>query len=690
MANGNEFDPDNLERISREAGESGKIFNEIRNAAQDLDRLLSRVANKLGKDVKDALREGAGAVNSLNKNIAGLADGTSKVNKLVEAGNKLRGNSITLADRARVLADRAKTSSGQTKVLLERQAENLGRAAGEAERLASFYDQAARAAAELDSNVQFFKGANEFVSSIPGLKAFAGPFKEAETTAKKALLAGKTSTEAFTAAVKEFDGSIGKLLLVFLGKSLFTANQQITDIRKNLGVSSTEAFKIRNEFSLIAASSNDLRVNSEAILKANQELNDALGTALVFETETLVTTTKILDAKILTVEAAANLASIARINGETSKEALQNQTDVVNAVNTERGTRISLKGVLEASNKVSGQLRAQLGGSAEAIAEAVTTAKALGMELDQLAAAGKQLLDFESSISNELEAELLTGRQLNLERARLLALNGDLTGLAEELNTQIGDFSDFSQMNVLQQEALAQAVGMTADQLSDTLFKQADLNQLIDEARAMGDEQRLNDLLALSNQEKFAKAVEQVKNAFVDLMAILSPITSLIGFFAEAVGTLPGKIALIAIGFGKLLPLLRVTRMLSIGKAIATMFSAPPPLGIIAGIAGTAALLSALAKGSSAKMALGGIIPASAGGTLATIGEGGQAEAVIPLNRAKEMGFGGQEIDYDKMASAMSKAQVNVSTKYDSFSANSTTSNGGRYQSTARYESKFA
>jgi len=53
-------------------------------------------------------------------------------------------------------------------------------------------------------------------------------------------------------------------------------------------------------------------------------------------------------------------------------------------------------------------------------------------------------------------------------------------------------------------------------------------------------------------------------------------------------------------------------------------------------------------------------------------------------------GGGGAEIDYDKMASAMSKAQVNVSTKYDSFSANSTTSNRGRYQSTARYESKFA
>ena len=37
----------------------------------------------------------------------------------------------------------------------------------------------------------------------------------------------------------------------------------------------------------------------------------------------------------------------------------------------------------------------------------------------------------------------------------------------------------------------------------------------------------------------------------------------------------------------------------------------------------------------------------------------------------------------------MSQAQINVSTKYDSYRAYSTTSNGGRYQSAARRESKF-
>ena len=94
------------------------------------------------------------------------------------------------------------------------------------------------------------------------------------------------------------------------------------------------------------------------------------------------------------------------------------------------------------------------------------------MELQEVAAAGRSLLNFEESISNELNAELLLGKQINLERARLAALTGDYEELTREINKNIGDFGDFTQMNVLQQESLAKAVGMQADQLADILFKQ--------------------------------------------------------------------------------------------------------------------------------------------------------------------------------------------------------------------------
>ena len=63
---------------------------------------------------------------------------------------------------------------------------------------------------------------------------------------------------------------------------------------------------------------------------------------------------------------------------------------------------------------------------------------------------GSKLLDFESSITSELEAEMLIGRNLNLERARAAALAGDQVTLMEELNSQMGSLEDFQDMNVIQ------------------------------------------------------------------------------------------------------------------------------------------------------------------------------------------------------------------------------------------------
>jgi hypothetical protein len=90
----------------------------------------------------------------------------------------------------------------------------------------------------------------------------------------------------------------------------------------------------------------------------------------------------------------------------------------------------------------------------------------------------QSLLNFESSISSELEAELLTGKNLNLEQARYLALTGDAAGAAAEVAKQVGTSADFGKMNVIQQEALAKAAGMTRDQLAQSLIESEALTKL--------------------------------------------------------------------------------------------------------------------------------------------------------------------------------------------------------------------
>ena len=91
------------------------------------------------------------------------------------------------------------------------------------------------------------------------------------------------------------------------------------------------------------------------------------------------------------------------------------------------------------------------------MANQVFQQKLLGLSAAQLEQTQNNLLEFESSIGAELEAELLTGRQLNLERARAAALAGDQATLAKEISSQIGTSADFTEMNVIQQQALAKA-----------------------------------------------------------------------------------------------------------------------------------------------------------------------------------------------------------------------------------------
>lgn len=76
-------------------------------------------------------------------------------------------------------------------------------------------------------------------------------------------------------------------------------------------------------------------------------------------------------------------------------------------------------------------------------------------------------------------------------------------------------------------------------------------------------------------------------------------------------------------------------------EAVAKAYTLGPIAGPIAAAAVYAAMAAQAAQVMGVQLAEGGIVMPRAGGIQATIGEGGQAEAVIPLDRASEFGFGG-------------------------------------------------
>ena len=102
---------------------------------------------------------------------------------------------------------------------------------------------------------------------------------------------------------------------------------------------------------------------------------------------------------------------------------------------------------------------------AEGFAKAAVEAAKVGASLTGILSAADGLLKLESSISAQFEAQVLTGKQINLERARQLALDGDIAGLTTEIQSVVGQVGDIQSLNVIQRQSVADAIGISVQDL---------------------------------------------------------------------------------------------------------------------------------------------------------------------------------------------------------------------------------
>ena len=271
-------------------------------------------------------------------------------------------------------------------------------------------------------------------------------------------------------------------------------------------------------------------INSELLLSseyigAATELTKELGmnAANVFSTEDITEVALMTKQIGLAGKEANALAMQSKINGvsvEDNNKAIYNG---VNAMNKQNGSAINGRKVLEDVANVSEDIAVNYAGYPGELAAAATAAAGLGMNLSQVDKIAGSLLDFESSIQAEMEAELLTGKSLNLEKARQLALDNDLAGLSNELANQGITMASFSQMGRVAQEAQAKALGMSKQEMSKMLMMKEMEGTLDRESLSAAGKQQYDDIKKLETQEKFNTAIGKMQEA-------LAPV---VGFFAD-------------------------------------------------------------------------------------------------------------------------------------------------------------
>ena len=505
---------------------------------------------------------------------------------------------------------------------------------------------------QIDGAISGMLGPIKAMSKIP----FVGGLIDANKAARKfrfELKAGSSTSKALLASLKE----VGKGALAAIGPAFFAAalkgamalDSKLTEVTRSMGLSREQAMGMYKNLAAAGNASDNLRNNATKLIEVTGTLNKLRGTAQQFSEDDLMAANEALTSKLLEEESVGNLFRMQNMHNKSLRAGKIEMIGAGKAIERERKVRLDLGQVMNDALKVTGQIRAQIGANPQALMRATALAKSFGMELGQVAAAGKQMLNFEQSIGAELEAELLTGRQINLERARLYALTGDYEGLMREINTEVGDFHDFSKMNVLQQEALAKSMGMGVDQLSDMLLKEADLEAMKAQARAEGDEETLKMYERLSLQENFNLAMERLQQIFVETIgpAIISFVEYLqsgalaadklkviMGVGIVGAMTMMGVQLGLRIAQMSALNALAATQMaLAAGKSVA---ASGPLAPITAAIVGGAVMGIIGLIGSLVMFEQGGIVT---GPTLGMIGENTQKtgpEMVLPLNKSDQ------------------------------------------------------
>jgi hypothetical protein len=318
-------------------------------------------------------------------------------------------------------------------------------------------------------------------------------------------------------SIKEMFTMTGIFGLIIQGALNF--QKQSVETGKILGYSASESNRIQSNFNKLAFTTENVNVNSKNLNEAFTQLAQSTGYVSEYLDDTLITQIKLTKQVGLTGEEAAQFQRYSVLTGQSSEQVYKSFVKGLVAQRNQSRIGINFKTTLAEAAKISGQLAAQLGYNPERIARAVVKAKEFGMTLEQTAKISESLLNFESSIENELKAELLTGKQLNLERARAAALSGDQATVAEEIAKNIGTAADFAKMNVLQQKSLAESVGMTADELGETLRKREEALASGKSLAQVTEEEAAKSLERQAIQEKFNAAIEKLQSLIGGIVA---------------------------------------------------------------------------------------------------------------------------------------------------------------------------
>ena len=427
----------------------------------------------------------------------------------------------------------------------------------------------------------------------------------------KSLLTSKLGLIAMAAAAWGF--LIDKI--TDIAKLVLELDKNITAVGNSLGIAKEAADTLVRGFYNTNEPVNNLKevldstfITTTNISKSILSLQESFGVSAIFSREMVQSQILLTEQLGLSQEEAAGLQKYYYTSGVNAKNVL----DTITRTNR---SFISNKKLISEISKVNSEIATSYKNQVGALANAAVQAAKLGMTLDDTRKISDSLLNFESSIENELKAELLLGKQLNFEKARSLALEGKSAEAAALVVKQTGGINNLNNLNVIQRKALADSIGLSVEEMTkfaqqeeivrragfDTVKnaeamyqqlkaagKEKEAQAILDSiAKQQNGEMVAQDMARVDINKRFEQSMLKIKDIFATMLA--GPITGVL----ESIASLLQNTTMLKVVFLGLIGLLGTIVTLLTTAAVAAAF-ASGGVSAIAGAVVTGGILAAI------------------------------------------------------------------------------------------------
>lgn len=347
----------------------------------------------------------------------------------------------------------------------------------------------------------------------------------------------KDALDTTKGLIKSF-AKLGPLALVFAaaGAALHAfveLDKAAEDFRKETGLTLSQTKELAHQAHHIEMYYRDIGVELKDVFDTAKALKEQFSDSANFSEEVLTSLVVMGKNFGISADSAAKVQSIFESVGGLSSETAANVQMQVAEMSNLAGVAPEkvFKDIAENAEAASTFFKGDL----TALTKNAIQAQRMGTSLKQQVSLAEKLLDFESSIEQELVAATFVGGQFNLTQARALAAAGKTQAANEEVLKQLQRGGDFRKKDYWTQTELAKATGMTADEINKQLNMQEKMNGLSEEEKKlatdaidkgldisnMSKEQLREETKKLAAQQEQQGQLTRMQNAFMGITATI-------------------------------------------------------------------------------------------------------------------------------------------------------------------------